>query len=202
QSATISVNGGEAQTLTLGADGSFSFNQTGLDDGTYSVEIKAKDTSGNEKVLNSSFKVVLPDLFEPNNTFDQAMLLSYGTTTRKAIIDGSDKDVDWYKFEGKKGQKIALEVLTQSAYADSALDSVVYLYPPIVNSATQPLAVNDDANPLTGTDMGSKLEYTLTEDSTYYVMVTSARVAEGYTDNNAKNTYKLKLSWLNQGAIK
>lgn len=196
QSATISVNGGEAQTLTLGADGSFSFNQSGLDDGTYSVEIKAKDTSGNEKVLNSSFKVVLPDLFEPNNTFDKAMMLSYGTTTRKAIIDGSDFDVDWYKFEGKKDQTVTIEVLTQSAYPDSALDSVVELYPPILNSLTEAIASNDDADP-TGTDMGSALTWTLTADSTYYVKVTSAKVKAGFKDDNAKNTYRVRLSVIN-----
>ncbi|WP_146892306.1 Ig-like domain-containing protein, partial [Deinococcus cellulosilyticus] len=113
QSASISVNGGAAQPLTLGADGSFSFTQNNLNDGNYSVSITAKDTSGNEKTVTSSFKVVLPDLFEPNNTFDQATVLVAGQTTGKAIIDGSDRDVDWYKFEGKAGQQVKIEVLTQ-----------------------------------------------------------------------------------------
>ncbi|WP_380092473.1 Ig-like domain-containing protein [Deinococcus cellulosilyticus] len=202
QSASISVNGGAAQPLTLGADGSFSFTQNNLNDGNYSVSITAKDTSGNEKTVTSSFKVVLPDLFEPNNTFDQATVLVAGQTTGKAIIDGSDRDVDWYKFEGKAGQQVKIEVLTQSAFPDSMLDSIVYLYPPIINDATTFLAVNDDADPLQGTDMGSQLVYTFADDSTYYIKVVSARVDGGLADNNAKNTYKLRLSLLNEGALK
>ncbi|WP_034345274.1 Ig-like domain-containing protein, partial [Deinococcus misasensis] len=199
QSATISVNGGEAQTLTLGADGSFSFNQTGLDDGTYNISITAKDTSNNTKTLSSSFKVVLPDLFEPNNTFDKATPVTVGSTTRKAIIDGSDFDVDWYKFEAQAGDEIKIEVLTQSAYADSALDSIVYLYPTILNEATLPLAINDDADPFKGQDMGSALTYFFFKNTTYYIKVVSFKTDAGVADNNPKNTYQLKLSLLNKG---
>ncbi|WP_189003058.1 Ig-like domain-containing protein [Deinococcus roseus] len=193
-SATISINGGEAQNLTLGADGSFTFMQNNLVDGNYNISITAKDTSNNTKTFTSSFKVVLPDLLEPNNTFDKASLLTFGQTTGKAIIDGSDRDVDWYKFEGQKGQMVRIEVMTQSAYADSQLDSVVFLYPPILNAATDFLAFNDDAEPLKGTDMGSKIEYTLTEDSTYYIKVTSFKADAGMADNDAKNTYKVRLT--------
>lgn len=193
-SATISVNGGAAQALTLAADGSFTFTQNNLVDGTYNISITAKDTSNNSKTFTSSFKVVLPDLLEPNNTFDKASALTFGQTTGKAIIDGSEKDVDWYKFEGQKGQTVKIEVMTQSAYADSTLDSVVYLFPPILNGATEPLASNDDADPFKGSDMGSKLEYTLTENSTYYIKVTSFKVDAGMADNNAKNTYKVRLT--------
>ena len=134
--------------------------------------------------------------YEPNDSPDKAAVLNYGVAGNAATISGQPQDVDWYKFEGKKGDKLEISVRTQNRFADSTLDSIAALYPPILNEYTNPLARNDDATPF-GNDLGSQINYTLPSDSTYYLKVTSVRIILGYSDDRPSNTYDVIIKKLN-----
>ena len=134
------------------------------------------------------------DLYEPNDVFASATVMTVGSTSNTAVIDGKKRDVDWYKFEGTKGDTVTIEVLTQTAFADSKLDSVVYLYPPMVNDFTGALGFNDDVSLYDDGNFGSGLEVTFDETATYYIKVTSRKIDDGFDDTTPKNTYKLKLT--------
>lgn len=134
------------------------------------------------------------DLYEPNDVFANATVMTVGSTSNTAVIDGTKRDVDWYKFEGTKGDTVTIEVFTQTAFADSKLDSVVYLYPPMVNDFTDALGFNDDVSLDDDGNFGSGLEVTFGETATYYIKVTSSKIDNGFDDTTPKNTYKLKLT--------
>jgi hypothetical protein len=98
---------------------------------------------------------------EPNGGFRQAQPL-----TIPGAVDGviaQNQDVDVYRFQGKAGQKLVIEVL--AARYGSALDSFLTLY----DERGATLASNDD---VVGTD--SRLQVTLPRDGTYYIGVIDA----------------------------
>jgi hypothetical protein len=94
---------------------------------------------------------------EPNNSFAQAQQVVLGQTI-EGVIDPA-QDVDVYRFEGKSGQKITLEVL--AAQLGSPLDSHLTLY----DSRGQVLATNDDFRG----NKDSTIEATLPRDGVYFV---------------------------------
>jgi hypothetical protein len=94
---------------------------------------------------------------EPNNSFAQAQPVLLGQTVA-GVIDGAP-DLDVYRFEGKAGQKITLEVL--ASRLGSPLDSHLTLYDP----QRQILATNDDS----GDSLDSRIETTLPRDGVYYI---------------------------------
>jgi hypothetical protein len=94
---------------------------------------------------------------EPNNSFAQAQPVALGQTV-EGVIDGA-QDVDVFRFEGKAGQKVALEVV--AAQLGSPLDSHLTLY----DSRGQILAANDDFHG----SPDSTIEATLPRDGVYYV---------------------------------
>jgi hypothetical protein len=100
---------------------------------------------------------------EPNNGFADAQ-----TVQLPQIIDGvigQPQDVDVFRFTGKAGQRIVLEV--QAARYGSALDSLLTLY----DEAGRQLAANDDWNG----SADSRLSLTLTRTGTYYVCLMDAQ---------------------------
>ena len=141
--------------------------------------------------------VVALGAYEPNNDWKTAALLSYNVASSQASISGSESapDVDWYKFEGKKGDSLEILVRTQSQYVGSKLDSGLELYPPIFAQLrwdlTGPLAANDDASLLNDGDFGSRISYTLTADATYYLKVSNVRVTSSSNGNDSANVYDL-----------
>jgi hypothetical protein len=94
---------------------------------------------------------------EPNNSFAQAQPVKLGQTI-EGVIDGA-QDVDVFRFEGKAGQKVVLEVV--AARLGSPLDSHLTLY----DARGQILAANDDAQGSTD----STIEATLPRDGVYFV---------------------------------
>jgi hypothetical protein len=105
---------------------------------------------------------------EPNNGFRQAQPIQVGQTVQGAI--NGAQDVDVFRFEGKKGQRVVLDVL--AARLGSPLDSVLTLY----DADGRTLAANDDSD---GAD--SRLEVTLPRDGVYYVSVIDAHDQGGPT---------------------
>jgi hypothetical protein len=99
---------------------------------------------------------------EPNNGFREAQPIQ-----PPQVVEGSiqqPQDVDVFRFEGKAGQRLVLEV--QAARHGSALDSVLTLY----DAEGRELAANDDA----GGSADSRLEATLPRDAVYYVSLQDA----------------------------
>jgi hypothetical protein len=96
---------------------------------------------------------------EPNNSFAQAQALTIGQTAQ-GTIDGA-QDVDVFRFDGKAGMKISVEIL--AARHGSPLDSHLTLY----DAKNQVVAANDDQPGTTD----SKIEATLPRDGAYFISV-------------------------------
>jgi hypothetical protein len=99
---------------------------------------------------------------EPNGGFKQAQPIKVGQVVEGAI--DRPQDVDTFRFEGKAGQKLVLEV--RAARHGSALDSLLTLY----DARGRTLDSNDDLPDSTD----SRLEVTLPAAGTYYVSVQDA----------------------------
>jgi hypothetical protein len=100
---------------------------------------------------------------EPNNGFRQAQPVQLGQTVEGQV--GAALDVDVFRFEGKEGQRVVLEV--KAARYGSALDSLLTLY----DADGRALAANDD---LDATTTDSRIEFTLPKTGAYYVGVQDA----------------------------
>ncbi len=106
---------------------------------------------------------------EPNNGFREAQTIKIGQVVQGSI--GSALDVDTFRFEGKAGQQLVLEVM--AARHGSALDSVLTLY----DDKGQKLAENDDVADSTD----SRLEIVLPRNGTYYASIQDAHDQGGAT---------------------
>ena len=99
---------------------------------------------------------------EPNNSFKQAQPIQFPQTIEGVI--GQAQDVDVFRFEGKEGQAVVVEVL--AARYGSALDSFLTLY----SAEGQIIASNDDHNG----SPDSRIEVTLPKTGAYFVSVIDA----------------------------
>ena len=99
---------------------------------------------------------------EPNNGFREAQPIEFGKTIRGSIQ--APDDVDVYRFTGRAGQRVRIEVL--AARAGSLLDSTISLY----DTHYRSLFTNDDS------DLGSDslITATLPTDGIYYMSITDA----------------------------
>jgi Bacterial pre-peptidase C-terminal domain len=99
---------------------------------------------------------------EPNDGFDQAQAL-----TVPCAVDGTikgEKDADVFKFDGKKGEKLRLEVV--AAKYGSPVDAMLTLYDAdrrVLDSADDAAGSSDPV-----------LSVTLPKDGTYYLTVIDA----------------------------
>jgi len=104
---------------------------------------------------------------EPNEGFRQAQPVKL-----PVVIEGSidrQRDVDVFRFEGKAGQKIVIEVL--AARHGSALDSIVTLY----DAAGQQIASSDD----TKDGLDSRLDVVLPATGVYHIALIDAHDSGG-----------------------
>ena len=129
----------------------------------------------------------LPEVLEkePNDESTKAQ-----TITTPVIVNGRiDSRGDWdaYKFAGKKGQKIVIEV--EARKLDSPLDSIVRL----TDASGKLLAMNDDfGDKETGMithHADSYLSVTLPEDGDYY-----AYVGDTQRNGGPEYAYRLRIS--------
>jgi hypothetical protein len=105
---------------------------------------------------------------EPNEGFKQAQEIKL-----PVLIDGTidrPKDVDVFRFAGKKGQKLTAEVFAHRH--GSPLDAMLTLY----NAAGQQLAFNDD---LALDTRDARLEVALPGDGEYYLVLIDAHDSGG-----------------------
>jgi Bacterial pre-peptidase C-terminal domain len=104
---------------------------------------------------------------EPNNGFKQAQPVSLPQAVDGTI--GQNQDVDVYRFEGKAGQRVVIEVF--AARYGSALDSFLSLH----DADGRLLATCDDI--VGSTD--SRMELALPKDGAYFASVIDANDAGG-----------------------
>ncbi|HEV3440780.1 MAG TPA: PPC domain-containing protein [Gemmata sp.] len=99
---------------------------------------------------------------EPNDGFDQAQMIAIPCAVEGTIK--SERDVDVFKFEGKKGDKLRIEM--QAARYGSPVDGILTLYDVdrrVVDSANDTAGIPDPI-----------LNVTLPKDGTYYLSVIDA----------------------------
>ncbi|UBV44856.1 S8 family serine peptidase (plasmid) [Deinococcus taeanensis] len=168
------------------------------DRGTFVGTVVA--TSGSTYFRPDEARVLLPatfvdtnpvDPYEPNDSAAEAKAIAYGATTQQAYIFGSPQDVDYFQFTGAAGDQIKAEMLA-AAQLGGKLDA----YLTLLDASGKVLAENDDR----GTpriDSDAEVTFTLPAAGTYYLRATSYAIAEGGSDSNPFNKYKLKLSKLN-----
>jgi hypothetical protein len=99
---------------------------------------------------------------EPNNGFKQAQLVTLPAAIDGAI--GQAQDVDVFRFEGKAGQQVRIDIA--AARFGSALEAILTLY----NAQGQIVAVSDEVEK--GKD--PSLEATLPKEGSYYLSVLDA----------------------------
>jgi len=107
---------------------------------------------------------------KPNNGFENAQPVGVGQTVEGVVNAASDVDV--YRFDGKEGQRLVLEVFA-SRYG-SPLDSLLTLY----DADGRIVASNDDIDGTTD----SRIETTLPKSGAYYVSVVDANDGGGPND--------------------
>lgn len=126
------------------------------------------------------------DPYEPNDSLSQATPIAYETLTQLAYIYGGPQDFDWFSFQGQAGDTIKARVYARSSIGGT-LDSYLYLY----DANRNLLAENDDI--VSGQITDSEITFTLSQDGTYYLVVTSYTIATGGSDDNPFNKYRLEL---------
>ena len=133
---------------------------SGPDAGSFVVVTPAGESEPHQLLVETALPVVAEK--EPNNGFAQAQPIAV-----PQVVDGriqQPQDVDVFRFEGKAGQHLLLEVL--AARHGSALDSILTLY----DAEGRELASNDDADG----SADSRLEVSLPRDGTYYLSLLDA----------------------------
>jgi hypothetical protein len=99
---------------------------------------------------------------EPNDGFDAAQTIPFPAAVTATI--GNEKDTDVFKFEGKKGTKVRIEV--QAARFGSPVDALLTLY----DGERAIVAQADD----TAGSPDPVITATLPRDGTYYITVLDA----------------------------
>jgi hypothetical protein len=114
---------------------------------------------------------------EPNNDVGEAQRVPLGCSITGVI--STPTDVDYYSFEGKKGQRVVVSCLTSSI--DSKLQPQLQLY----SRSGGLLASNRDYS-----DFDAVVDATLPDDGEYYVRVLSFT----YTQGTVEHFYRLTIS--------
>jgi hypothetical protein len=111
-----------------------------------------------------------------NNSVDGSQALQLPATVNGTLA-GPDRDV--YRFEGRKGQRLVIEV--EARRAGSALDPVIRL----LTAEKKQIAISNDTH---GLGVDCRLDVSLPESGRYYLMVHDARFSE-----QEQNFYRLKI---------
>ncbi len=133
-------------------------------DGTYYLlvmDYAHPSYGGDDFFYQISLSLECSAAHEPNDTWEDATPISYGTRLADPDICPAD-DLDYYSFVGKAGDDIAVDIDAWDIGSD--LDSVLYLYD--TNGVTE-LAHNGDW----GGSYDSHIDYHLPVDGTYYLKV-------------------------------
>lgn len=160
---------------------------TYLQNGQHTVTVKAYDDAGHITEASKIITVAL-DAGEVNDTIATATTIGIGQSVM-ARIAGVPRDYDVYKFVGAAGDRLKLNVRTQSIDPASTLDPYVMVLMPDGQTV---LEKDDDS----GLGFESELRFDLPTAGTYYVVVTSFEIHDDpdATDDLLTNTYRLDLT--------
>jgi hypothetical protein len=169
--AKVKVLGGKA----VAVPNSYPGDRVGDSEVSFELELPKEVKPGEVKLIavgpggkSAPYTLLLRDELpavdekEPNDGFEQAQ-----TITVPSAIEGTikgERDVDVFKFEGKKGDKLRIEI--QAARYGSPLDAMLTLY----NAGRR---IIDSASETTG-NPDPILNVTLPKDGVYYVGVIDA----------------------------
>jgi hypothetical protein len=106
----------------------------------------------------------LPDCSDGDNRPRNALPLAYGETANAAICPSGD--VDYYTFSGAAGDRIAVDIDSNSADPPADLDLILFL---LDSNGASELAESDDE--IAGERYDPHLSFTLTRTGSYYLMV-------------------------------
>lgn len=171
----VKVQGGTAKILTKGKADVPDKNPDRVGDTQIVIELTPKanlagdsisivvvTASGETKPHTVLVSGTIPEL-EPNDGFPAAQRVNVPVVLEGVI--GRPKDVDVFRFEGRKGQKISAEAL--ASRHGSPLDALLTLY----DEKGQQLAFNDD---FSREHRDAKIEMTLPADGAYYLSLIDA----------------------------
>jgi hypothetical protein len=131
----------------------------------FTVVTPAGESAPHKLLVEKTIPVIAEK--EPNNGFKQAQPIALPQAVDGVI--GHNQDVDVFRFEGKAGQRVVIEVL--AARHGSALDSYLSLH----DADGKLLATNDDIEGSTD----SRIEATLPKDGAYFVSIIDAHDTGG-----------------------
>jgi hypothetical protein len=141
---------------------------------SFVVVLPSGETKPHQLLVETELPVVAEK--EPNDGFRQAQAVPV-----PGAVDGvieRPRDVDVFRFEGRKGQRVLLEVL--AARYGSGLDSILTLY----DSEGREVAASDDLKD----SVDSRIEATLPRDGTYY-----ACIIDAHDQGGPEHVYRLSL---------
>ncbi len=144
-------------------------------DGAVSLTVvtPAGETKPHKLLVEMTLPVVVEK--EPNEGFKQSQEIKLPVVIEGAI--DRPKDVDVFRFAGKKGQKLTAEVLAHRH--GSPLDAMLTLY----NAAGQQVAFNDDLAPDT---RNARIDVVLPADGDYFLVLIDA-----HDSGSAAHVYRL-----------
>ncbi|MSQ93454.1 MAG: hypothetical protein EXR98_02735 [Gemmataceae bacterium] len=166
---------GSAKILSKGKAGVPDKNPDKVGDTQIEIELKL-----NDKVVGAAVAIVV---ITPNGETKPHVILTQPAVPEKELNDGfpsaqaitlpivvegsiqRQQDVDVFKFEAKKGQKLFAEVL--ASRHGSPLDAILTLY----DAKGQQLAVNDD---FAKDHRDAKIEFVLPADGVYFLALIDA----------------------------
>ena len=131
--------------------------------GVYTAQLTVYDNEGASSIYQQQITVqgpapVLPDMYEPDNSYANASTIALGGSQTHTISDGG-ADVDWVRFTTNQTGEVVIG--TSGAVGDT----VIYLYN-MSGVPTSPMAVDDDSGPGNWSQIVSTLG-----PGTYYVEV-------------------------------
>lgn len=151
--------------------------------GLYSLRLRSPEGLSNALLFSVG---ALPEVSEEesrqtvhqavNNSVDGSQPLQLPVTVNGTLA-GPDRDV--YRFEGRKGQRLVMEV--EARRAGSALDPVIRL----LTAEKKQIAISNDAH---GLGVDCRLDVSLPQSGRYYLMVHDARFSQ-----QEQNFYRLKI---------
>jgi len=151
--------------------------------GLYTLRLRSPEGLSNALLFSVG---ALPEVFEEesrqaahralNNSVEGSQALEIPATVN-GTLSGPDRDV--YRFEGRKGQRLVIEV--EARRAGSALDPVIRL----LTAEKNQIAISNDTH---GLGVDCRLDLSLPESGPYYLMVHDARFSE-----QEQNFYRLKI---------
>jgi hypothetical protein len=131
--------------------------------------------------INQILPPTCPAIGEPDNTPEQARLLTYSSSLNGEICPGGD--IDYFAFTASGSGKTSITTSAQST--GSALDTFIFL---LDSDGSSVLASNDDQITYTRTD--SYLSYSLIAGKTYYVKL---RAWDNPSEGSSTHTYTIRL---------